>query len=112
MLNAVVALCVKVFSSPAWSARLSEAFAQFGNEQLGLLERCEVTTFRNLVPVKELRIRPIAPHLRRREKVALEDTHRHRQFEGHSGEILRETLVIESCRGCSSVGEPVQRNVV
>src|SRR4029077_18013862 len=98
--------------SPRWSTNMSETFAQFGNEQLGLLERCEVTTFRNLVPVKELRIRLIGPHLRWCEKVAFEDTHRHRQLEGHSDEILRETLVVESCRGCSSVGEPVQSNVV
>ena len=27
-----------------WSTNLSEALAQFGGEQLGLLERCEVTT--------------------------------------------------------------------
>ena len=27
-----------------WSTNLSEALAQFGGEQLGQLERCEVTT--------------------------------------------------------------------
>src|SRR5579864_4011887 len=94
------------------STHLSEALAQFGNEQIGLLKRGEVTTFRNLVPVEEFRIGLVPPHLRRCEKVAFEDTHRHRQIEGHSDEILCETLVVESCRGCSSVGEPVQSNVV
>src|SRR6266852_8630807 len=38
------------------STHLREALAQFGNEQIGLLKRGEVTTFRNLVPVEELRI--------------------------------------------------------
>src|ERR1700676_4676319 len=61
------------------SAHLSEALAQFGDEQLGLLKRGEMTTFRNLVPVEEPRIGLIAPHLRRCEKVAFEDTHCNRQ---------------------------------
>src|SRR4029077_1626957 len=105
---------------PSWSCwqsvplstHLCETLAQFANEQLGLLKRGEVTTFRNLVPIKELRIRLIGPHLRRCEKVAFEDAYRNRQIDGHPGEILCETLVIESCRRCSSVGQPVQSNVV
>jgi hypothetical protein len=36
------------------STHSTEALAQLGNEQLGLLERGEVTTSRNLVPVEEL----------------------------------------------------------
>jgi hypothetical protein len=44
------------------SPHLSEALAEFGNEQLRLLKRGEVTTFRNLVPVEELRI-GLSPHI-------------------------------------------------
>src|SRR6266404_4761364 len=62
----------------AQSTQLSEALAQFGYEQLGLLERSEVTALGNLVPVEELRIRLIAPCLRRCKKVAFENTHRDR----------------------------------
>src|SRR5258708_36040424 len=90
------------------SAHLSEALAQFRNEQLRLLESSEVTALRNLVPIEEFRIRLIGPHLRRCEKVASEDAYRNRQIDGHPGEILCETLVIESRRRCSSVGQPVQ----
>src|SRR6266478_3177000 len=68
------------------STHLREALAQFGNEQIGLLKRGEVTTFRNLVPIE---------HLRRCEKIAFEDAHCNRKIEGHSREILSETLVIE-----------------
>jgi len=63
---------------PLQSAHLREALAQFGDEELGLLKRGEVTAFRNLVPVEEFRIGLIAPHLRRRKEVALEDAHRNR----------------------------------
>src|SRR5260221_1153402 len=94
------------------SAHLSEALAQFGNEQLRLLKRGEVTTFRNLVPVEGLRIGLTPPTLRRCEKVAFKDTHSNRQIEGHSGEILGETLIVESRRGCSGVGQPVESNVI
>ena len=90
------------------SAHLGEAFAQFGNEQLGLLKRGEMTTFRNLVPVEEPRIGLIAPHLRRCEKVAFEDTHCNRQIEGHTGEILGETLKVNPRRGRGGVGQPVE----
>src|SRR4029077_7659356 len=94
------------------STHLSEALAQFGNEQIGLLKRGEVTTFRNLVPVEELRIGLVAPYLRRCEKVAFEDADCNRQIEGHSREIFRPTLVIEARRGCSRVGQPVKRDVI
>src|SRR5579872_6389452 len=50
------------------SAHLSEALAQFSNEQLRLFKRGEVTTFRNLVPVEELRIGLVAPYPRRCKK--------------------------------------------
>src|ERR1700758_3151643 len=73
---------------PSWSCcqsvqqstHLRETLAQFGNEQLGLLLRGEVTTFRHLVPVEEFRIGLIAPHLWRCEKVAFEDAHRDGHF--------------------------------
>src|SRR6266481_2459468 len=94
------------------STHLSEALAQFGYEQLRLFKCSEVTTFRNLVPVEEIRVGLIAPYLRRREKVAFKDTHRDRQFEGHSDEILRETLVIEPRRRRSGVGQPVKSDVI
>src|SRR5258708_36483856 len=94
------------------STKLSEALPHFGNEQLGLLKRSEVAALGNLVPVEELRIGLIGPHFRRYEKVALEDTHRNRQFEGHSGEILCETFVIEPCRGCRGVSQPVESDIV
>src|SRR5216684_4335411 len=94
------------------STHLREALAQFGNEQPGLLKRGEVTTFRNLVPVEELRIGLIPQNLPRCEKVAFKDTHSNRQIEGHSGEILGETLIVESRRGCSGVGQPVESNVI
>src|SRR4029079_12894674 len=99
MLSEVVALGVICFLPYfARSTHLGEALAQLGNEQFGLLERGEVTTFRNLVPVEELRVGLIAPHLRRREQVALEDTHRNRQGEGRADELLGETLIVESRR--------------
>src|SRR5260370_34337676 len=94
------------------STHLREALAQFGNEQIGLLKRGEVTTLRNLVPVEELRIGLLTPHLRRCEKVAFEDAHCNREIEGHSREIFRPTLVIEPRRGCSRVGHPVKSYVI
>src|SRR6201987_530551 len=68
---------------PSWSSsqsvqqstHLSEALAQFVNEQIGLLKRAEVTTFRNLVPVEEFRIGLVSPYPWRRKKVTLEDAH-------------------------------------
>src|SRR5580704_15316883 len=94
------------------STHLSEALAQFGNEQLRLLKRGEVTAFRNLVPVEEPRISLVAPYLRRRKKVAFEDAHRNRQIDGHTGEILGETLKVDPRRGCGGVSQPVQSNVI
>src|SRR5216683_3608361 len=94
------------------STHLREALAQFGNEQIGLLKRGEVTTFRNLVPIEQLRIGLLAPHLRRCEKIAFEDAHCNRKIEGHSREILSETLVIEPRRGCRAVGQPVESDVI
>ena len=35
-----------------WSTLLSEALAQLGNEQRGLLKRGEVTALRNLIPIE------------------------------------------------------------
>src|SRR5260370_2598007 len=90
------------------STKLSEALPHFGNEQLGLLKRSEVATHGNLVPVEEIRIGLVGPHFRRPEKVALEDTHRDRQFEAHSGEILCEAFVIEPCTACRAVSHPVE----
>src|SRR6266436_618421 len=63
---------------PPQSAHLREALAQFGDEELGLLKRGEVTAFRNLGPVEEFRIGLIAPHLRRCKEVTLEDAHGNR----------------------------------
>src|SRR2546422_5221239 len=97
---------------PRDSTDLTEALAQLGNEQLGLLKRGEVTAFRNLVPIEEPRVGPIAPHLRRVEKVAFEYTHRNRQLERHSHEILPETLVIQPRRGCGGVGQPAESNAI
>src|SRR5579863_539961 len=94
------------------SAHLSEALAEFGNEQLRLLKRGEVTTFRNLVPVEELRIGLVAPYLRRCKKVAFENAHRNRQIDGHTGEILCETLNVKPRRGRGGIGQPVQGNVI
>src|SRR5258708_35302757 len=94
------------------STHLREALAQFGNEQIGLLKRGEVTTFRNLVPIEQLRIGLLAPHLRRCEKIAFEDAHCNRKIEGRSREILSETLVIEPRRGCRAVGQPIERDVI
>jgi hypothetical protein len=81
------------------SAHLSEALAQFGNEQLRLLKRGEVTTFRNLVPVEELRIGLVAPYLRWCKKVTFEDAHCNWQIDGHTREILCETLKVNPRRG-------------
>src|SRR5260370_26948177 len=94
------------------SAQLSEGLAQFGNEQLRLLKRGEVTAFRSLVPVEELRIGLVAPYLRRCKKVTFEDAHRNWQIDGHTGEILCETLKVNPCRGRGCVGQPVQANVI
>src|SRR6266436_424939 len=105
---------------PSWSCcqsvpqstQLGEALAQFRNEQLRLLESSEVTALRNLVPIEEFRIGLLAPHLRRCEKVAFEDADCNRQIEGHSREILSETLVIEPRRRRSSIGQPIERDVI
>src|SRR6266481_3794101 len=94
------------------SAHLSEALPQFGNEQLRLLERAEVTAFRDLVPVEELRIGLVAPYLRWCKKVTFEDAHRNWQIDGHTGEILCETLKVNPRRGRGGIGQPVQRNVI
>src|SRR6266446_7171471 len=94
------------------STHLSEALTQFGNEQLGLLKRGEVTTFRNLVPVEELRIGLVAPCLRWCKKVTFEDAHRNWQIDGHTREILCETLKVNPRRGCGGIGQPVQGNVI
>src|SRR5579864_9562291 len=94
------------------SPHLSEALAEFGNEQLRLFKRGKVTTFRNLVPVEELRIGLVAPYLRRCKKVTFEDAHRNRQIEGHTGEILCETLKVKPRRGRGGIGQPVQGNVI
>src|SRR5260370_9314868 len=92
------------------SAHLSEALAQFGNEQLRLLKRGKVTTFRNLVPVEELRIGLVAPYLRWCKEVAFEDAHRNWQIDGHTGEVLCETLKVNPRRGRGGIGEPLQGN--
>src|SRR5580692_4210009 len=94
------------------STHLSKALAEFGNEQLRLLKRGEVTTFRNLVPVEELRIGLVAPYLRRCKKVTFEDAHRNREIDGHTGEILCETLKVKPRRGRGGIGQPVQGNVI
>src|SRR6266481_3536466 len=48
--------CVPRRCWPPQSAHLSEALAQFGDEELGLLKRGKVAAFRNLVPVEKVRI--------------------------------------------------------
>ena len=93
------------------SAQSREALAQFGNEQLWLLERGEVTASWDLVPIEKLRISLVAPRLRWREKIPFEDAHRNRQVDGHSGEILGETFIVEARRGCSRVRQPIESNL-
>src|SRR6201998_1102138 len=97
---------------PRESPHVSAALAEFGNEQLRLLKGGEVTTFRNLVPVEELRIGLVAPYLRRCKKVTFEDAHRNWQIDGHTGEILCETLKVNPRRGRGGIGQPVQGNVI
>src|SRR6202043_1476131 len=53
-----------------------------------------------------------APYLRRCKKIAFEDAHRNRQIDGHTGEILYETLKVNPRRGRGGVGQPVQGNVI
>src|SRR5258708_20527274 len=70
------------------STHLSEALAQFRNEHLRLLKRGEVTTFRNLVPVEELRIGLAAPYLRRSKKAPFKNPHPHHHIDAQTAENL------------------------
>src|SRR6185369_7318683 len=95
-------------SQRTWAKHLRNS----ATNRFGLLQRGEMTALRNLVPIEELRIGLLAPHLRRREKVAFKNAHCGRKIQGHSREILRETLVIEPCRRRSGVGQPVESDVI
>src|SRR6267154_4805547 len=77
------------------STLLSEALAQLGNEQLGLLKRGEVTALRNLVPIEKLRVRTLSPNLRGREHVTFEYAHGNGDVERRSDEVFLEALEIE-----------------
>src|SRR5579863_7560426 len=85
---------------------------QFANEQLGLLERSEMTAFGDIVPIQELRVRSLAPHPRWREHFAFEYAHGNRQIERHSAKIIPEALEVEPRRGCGGVGEPIEADVI
>src|SRR5580692_12766323 len=105
---------------PSWSCcqsvprstHLSEALAQFGNEQIALLKRGEVTTFRNLVPVEEFRIGLVSPYLWRRKEVTLEDAHCDWEVDQHAAKVFAPALKIEARRGRGGVGQPVQAYVI
>src|SRR6266478_9468892 len=77
------------------STLLSEALAQLGNEQIGLLKRGEVTALGNLVPIEKLRVRTLSPNFWRREHVTFEYAHANWDIERHSAEVFLEALEIE-----------------
>ena len=61
---------------------------------------------------EELRKGLVSPYLRWCKKVTFEDAHRNWQIDGHTGEILCETLKVNPRRGRGGIGQPVQGNVI
>src|SRR6266403_2575029 len=99
-------------SQPIRSTELREALAQLGDKQIGLLERGEVPALGDHVPVDQLRVGPLAPDLRRLERLAGEHTHGDGHVELLPREVRRKALEIEPRRRRPRVREPIEHDVV
>jgi hypothetical protein len=104
---------------PAWTLSMSRLFAQWPEarpdlcrEHLWLLPRCEVPTFAGLVVVDEVVVGPLRPALGGLVVLAGEGAHGRR--DGNVGGVVQGDFVlpVQAGRGDSSVGQPVERDVV
>src|SRR6185369_12598220 len=89
-----------------------ERRAHLAGEQLRLLPGGEVTAFRQLVVVNELRIGPLSPSPRYRVDLVRIDADCDRDANALRRNEALLVLPIEARRGNGGVGQPVEGNIV
>src|SRR6478609_2534114 len=106
-------MCTTYLHTSEWSADRREERSHIVDEQLGLLERREVTAAWHVGPVRDV-VPRLAPVPRCTQCLLRESGDAGGQFDAASGEqfAAAETLPVHPRRGGRRPGDPVQHHVV